>query len=76
MCIRDRRYKGTDVQEIARVVDGLTDPLAEDLQQVISKVNRKFRNTVGEERGAPYLITGDRGEPKSISLSRSLIRRA
>ena len=71
-----RRYKGTDVQEIARVVDGLTDPLAEDLQQVISKVNRKFRNTVGEERAAPYLISGDRGRPKSISLSRSLIRRA
>ena len=70
------RYKGTDVQEISRVVNGLIDPLAEDLQQVISKINRKFRNTVGEERAAPYLISGDRGKPKSISLSRNLIRRA
>ena len=69
------RYRGTDVQEISRVVDGLTDPLAEDLQQVISKVNRKFRSTVGEERAAPYLISGERGKPKSISLSRNLIRR-
>lgn len=70
------RYRGTDVQEITRVVNGLIDPLAEDLQQVISKINRKFRNTVGEERAAPYLISGDRGKPKSISLSRNLIRRA
>lgn len=69
------RYRGTDVQEISRVVNGLIDPLAEDLQQVISKVNRKFRSTVGEERAAPYLISGERGKPKSISLSRNLIRR-
>lgn len=71
-----RRYNRTDLEEIDRVVNRLINPLEPDLQQVITKINRKFSDVLGAERAEAYLISGPRGEAKSISLSRNLIRRA
>jgi len=71
-----RRYNRTDLTEIDRVVNRLVNPLDADLQQVITKINRKFTDVLGSERAESYLISGPRGDAKSISLSRNLIRRA
>jgi PAS domain-containing protein len=71
-----RRYNRTDLEEIDRVVNRLINPLEPDLQQVITKINRKFTDVLGTERAEAYLISGPRGDAKSISLSRNLIRRA
>ena len=71
-----RRYNRTDLAEIDRVVNRLINPLDPDLQQVITKINRKFTDVLGAERAEAYLISGPRGNAKSISLSRNLIRRA
>jgi len=71
-----RRYNRTDLTEIDRVVNRLINPLEPDLQQVITRINRKFTDVLGAERAESYLISGPRGNAKSISLSRNLIRRA
>ena len=71
-----RRYNRSDVAEIDRVVDKLIDPMDPDLQQVLTKINRKFKSTLGEGRAEAYMVTGPRGEAKSIALPRHLIRRA
>lgn len=71
-----RVHNRSDFYEIDRVVNRLIDPLEPDLQQVITKINRKFTLVLGNERSQAYLISGHRGGAKSIQLSRNLIRRA
>ena len=70
-----RRHNRSDLDEIDRVVNRLINPLEPDLQQVITKINRKFTVVLGNERAQAYLISGHRGGAKSVSLSRNLIRR-
>ena len=69
------RYNRTDLEEIDRVVNRLINPLDPDLQQVITKINLKLRMRSGPSVPKPTSSL-TRGDAKSISLSRNLIRRA
>jgi PAS domain-containing protein len=71
-----RRYTGSDREAISRVVNRLIDPLDSDLQQVISKINKKFKAALSTERAAPFLIEGNRNEPKKVAVPRQHIRRS
>lgn len=70
-----RRYNGPDREAINRVVNRLIDPMDADLQQVISKINNKFKAALSTERATPFLIRGDRNQPKKIAVPRHHIRR-
>jgi len=43
------------------------------LSQVISRIRNKFLAALGEEMAQPYLISGEPGQKRSISLDRSLV---
>lgn len=70
-----KRYIGSNREDINRVVNRLIDPLDPDVQQVISKVNRKFNAALGD-RCSDFLISGKKGEPKRVLVQRHHIRRA
>ena len=70
-----RRYTGSDREAINRVVKRLTNPADADLQQVISKINTKFKAALSTERATPFLIVGNRSEPKKVAVPRQHIRR-
>ncbi len=43
------------------------------LSQIISRIRRKFEQALGEEMAAPYLISGESGQKRSIGIDRKLV---
>jgi hypothetical protein len=39
----------------------------------ITKINRKLRDAIGEELAKHYIISGEKGEAKKISLDRDYV---
>lgn len=56
-----------------RAVDLLLNPMEGDRDTVISRINSKIRNTVGDELAEFYIIKGERGGVKKIKLDRELV---
>ena len=56
-----------------RAVDLLLNPMEGDRDTVISRINSKIRNTVGDELAEFYIIKGERGGAKKIKLDRELV---
>jgi hypothetical protein len=58
---------------IDRAIDVLINPLENDINVVLSRINRKIKNAVGESLYDFYCIKGERGEKKRIKLNREMI---
>ena len=67
--------KNTDISKITgyKVVDELIDTTKNELNVVISRINKKIKNAVGDSLYDFYCIQGERGEKKYIKLDRELI---
>ena len=61
-----------DINQIDSAIDLLTNALEQNFMQVLSRIRRKFRETVGEEQYNDYSIESHDGIYK-ISLDRELI---
>ena len=61
-----------DINQIDSAIDLLTNALEQNFMQVLSRIRRKFRETVGEEQYKTYSIESHDGIYK-ISLDRELI---
>ena len=58
---------------INRAIETLINPLDNDINVVLSRINAKIKKAVGESLYDYYCITGERGDRKKISLDRELI---
>ena len=76
---RDALYKeyrkNTDISEKMgnKVVDELIDTSKNELNVVISRINKKIKNAVGDSLYDFYCIQGERGKKKFIKLDREFI---
>ncbi|GAA4059726.1 hypothetical protein GCM10022388_28240 [Flavobacterium chungnamense] len=69
-----RQFSNLSERElIDRAIDVLINPLENDINVVLSRINRKIKNAVGDSLYDFYCIKGERGEKKSIKLNRELI---
>ncbi|WP_344816645.1 hypothetical protein [Flavobacterium cheonanense] len=69
-----RQFSNLSERElIDRAIDVLINPLENDINVVLSRINRKIKNAVGDSLYDFYCIRGERGEKKSIKLNRELI---
>jgi hypothetical protein len=67
--------KNTDISKETgnKVVDELIDTKKNELNVVISRINKKIKNAVGETLYDFYCIQGERGDKKFIKLDRELV---
>ena len=56
-----------------RAIDVLINPFENDINVVISRINKKIKSAVGESLYDFYCIQGVRGEKKGIKLDRELV---
>ena len=63
----------TEPEVITRAVKTLVNPLENDINVVLSRINRKIKDAVGESLSDYYCITGERGEKKKIRLDREMV---
>jgi hypothetical protein len=69
-----RQFSNLSERElIDRAIEVLINPLENDINVVLSRINRKIKNAVGDSLYDFYCIKGERGEKKSIKLNRELI---
>lgn len=64
-----------DPGNINAAISRLVNPLDNNVNEVISRIRRKFLDTVGTPLVDHYIIAGDRGEVKRIALDRKLVIR-
>jgi hypothetical protein len=63
----------SEEEQIKRAIEILINPLENDINVVLSRINRKIKNAVGISLYDFYCIKGERGEKKRIKLDRELI---
>lgn len=63
----------SDLDLINRSIAVLINPLENNCNEVISRINRKIKNAVGDSLYDFYCIKGERGEKKRISIDRELV---
>ncbi len=69
-----RQFSNLSERElIDRAIDVLINPLENDINVVLSRINRKIKNAVGDSLYDFYCIKGERGEKKTISIDRELV---
>jgi len=69
-----RRFtRDSDTKRIEQSIQRLTNPLENNLSEVLSRIRRKFRDAVGHKMAEFYCIDGPSGSEKRISLDRSLV---
>ena len=68
-----RMNNQTDQHAINRAIKQLTDPIENQISTELSRIRKAFRELVGEKLASHYVIDGPHGEPKQISLDRSLL---
>ena len=56
-----------------RAIDVLINPFENDINVVLSRINRKIKEAVGDSLHNFYCIKGERGEIKQIKLDRELV---
>jgi hypothetical protein len=60
-------------EEIDQALARLLDPMDNNINEVISRIKRKLRDTVGEDLLDMYLIQGNPGEARKIHLDREYV---
>jgi hypothetical protein len=55
-------------------IDLLADPFSNSMSEKISKIRSAFLAVHAKNIVKPYLISGERGGPKKISLDRSMVK--
>ena len=63
----------TTPEVINRAIKMLVNPLENDINVVLSRINRKVKDAVGEYLSDFYCISGQRGEKKRIRLDREMV---
>lgn len=63
----------TDNDAIKQSISNLINPMEQDRDIVLSRINKKIKDTVGEILMDFYTIKGERGERKKIKLDRELV---
>jgi hypothetical protein len=63
----------SETEQQRQTIKFLINPLENDSNVVISRINRKIKSAVGESLYDFYSIQGDRGEKKGIKLDRELV---
>lgn len=63
----------SDPHLLNRTIEVLVNPLENDVNVILSRINRKIKEAVGEPLLHFYSINGERGEKKSIKLNRELL---
>jgi hypothetical protein len=58
---------------IDRAIDILINPLENDINVVLSRINKKIKTAVGDSLYDFYCIQGERGHVKKVKLTRELI---
>ena len=74
--VEDYYYRfavGDNDEAKKRAIDLLLNPQEGDRDTVISRINSRIRNTVGEDLAEFYIIKGERGGAKKIKLDRELV---
>ena len=76
--IEELYYQFSNLPEremIDKAIDVLINPLENDINVVLSRINKKIKTAVGDSLYDFYCIQGERGEKKYIKLDRELIDR-
>lgn len=60
-------------KSIERAIELLVDPSDNDINIILSRINKKIKEAVGEPLQDFYSIRGERGEKKLIKLERELV---
>ena len=74
--IEELYYQFSNLPEremIDKAIDVLINPLENDINVVLSRINKKIKTAVGDSLYDFYCIQGERGEKKYIKLDRELI---
>lgn len=69
------RFTGFDEKKIIQdQLKRLLNPLDNNINEVMSRIKAKLRDSLGEKMMKPYLIDGSKGENKQISLDREFVK--
>lgn len=60
-------------ETIKKTIELLVNPLENDVNTILSRINKKIKEAVGETLQDFYCIYGERGEKKRIKLERELV---
>jgi len=74
--IEELYYQFSNLSEremIDRAIDVLINPLENDINVVLSRINKKIKNAVGDVLYHFYCIKGERGDKKRIKIDRELV---
>lgn len=69
----ERFSNESEQARIDAAIERLVNPLENNLSEVLSRIRRKFRSSVGIKMADFYIIGGASGEAKRIVLDRSLV---
>ena len=60
-------------EEILKSICAVTDPFNNSINEKCARIREAFVSQFDEEIAKHYFVTGKRGEPKRITLSRDLV---
>lgn len=60
-------------ETIQNAIELMVNPTENDMNIILSRINRKIKDAVGESLLEFYSIKGERGEKKSIKIDRELV---
>ena len=63
----------SETEQQKQSINVLIDPLENDANVIISRINRKIKSAVGESLYNFYCIQGERGMEKRIKLDREMV---
>jgi hypothetical protein len=63
----------SEPEAIKRAIKNLINPLENDINVVMSRINKKIKDAVGESLSHYYIIKGERGEKKRINIDREIL---
>jgi hypothetical protein len=63
----------SEPEVINRAIKNLINPLENDINVVMSRINKKIKDSVGESLSHYYIIKGERGEKKRINIDREIV---
>jgi|LauGreDrversion4_2_1035121.scaffolds.fasta_scaffold13110_6 hypothetical protein len=63
----------SEPEVINRAIKNLINPQENDINVVMSRINKKIKDAVGESLSQYYIIKGERGEKKRINIDREMV---
>lgn len=64
----------SELNIINSAIDVLINPMENDINVVLSRINKKIKDAVGDTLSEYYCIKGERGEKKRISIDREMVK--